>query len=92
MFVMVSFGIVGWAMKKLEFEGAPLILAFLLSPMVEESLRQSLLISDGSFMIFITHPISTICLLVALILVLTTLVPSIAKRRESLGKSSAKEI
>ncbi len=56
--VMVIFGLVGYLMKKFEYEGAPLLLAFVLGPMMEQALRQSLLISHGSFAIFFTRPIS----------------------------------
>jgi putative tricarboxylic transport membrane protein len=56
--VMTIFGLVGYLMKKFQYEGAPLLLAFVLGPMMEQALRQSLLISHGSFTIFFTRPIS----------------------------------
>lgn len=74
-FVMILFGIVGYFMRKFEYEGAPLILAYVLSPMIEDSLRQSLIISHGSFSIFFTRPISLTLILVALILLVLPLFP-----------------
>jgi putative tricarboxylic transport membrane protein len=62
--VMVAFGIVGYLFKKFEYEGAPLILAFVLGPMFEINLRRSLLMSQGSFSIFFTRPISIVALLI----------------------------
>jgi putative tricarboxylic transport membrane protein len=55
--IMMIFGAVGYFFRKLEFEPAPLVLALFLGPMVENSLRQSLLISDEGFLIFIYYPI-----------------------------------
>jgi len=54
LYVMLFFGVVGWIMRKFGYEGAPLILAYVLGPMLENALRQSLLISQGSFLIFFT--------------------------------------
>jgi putative tricarboxylic transport membrane protein len=73
--VMIAFGIIGYFMKKLDFEGAPLILALVLSPMMENALRQSLLTSQGSFLIFVTHPISATLLAVTFVLLIYPLLP-----------------
>lgn len=62
--VMVCFGLLGYLMRKFKFEAAPLILALILGKPMEESLRQALGISQGSFAIFVTHPISLALLLV----------------------------
>ena len=62
---MIFFGVVGYAMKKLKFEPAPLILAMLLTPMLENALRQSLIISRGDPFIFLSRPISMAFLLAA---------------------------
>jgi putative tricarboxylic transport membrane protein len=72
--VMWVFGIVGYLMKKFEYEGAPLILAMVIGPMMEESLRQSLILSAGSFGVFVTRPISAGFLLAALGLLVLPLV------------------
>jgi putative tricarboxylic transport membrane protein len=71
--LMNIFGVVGYLMKRYEFEGAPLILALVLGPMFENSLRRSLIISDGSPAIFFTRPISAVFLVVALISLLSPL-------------------
>ena len=55
--IMLGFGILGFFLRRVGFEGAPFILAMVLGPVMETSLRQSLLISRGSFSIFVTRPI-----------------------------------
>ncbi len=81
LYVMLLFGVAGWIMRKFGYEGAPLILAYVLGPMLENSLRQSLLISRGSFLIFVSHPISAIALGFAFLLFLSNLFPYFKKRR-----------
>ena len=78
--IMVLFGIVGFLMKKFNYEGAPLILAFVLSPLMENALRQSLIMSHGSFAIFFTRPIALVFLIVALFLLISPLIPGFKKR------------
>ena len=63
---MLFFGVGGYLMRKYKYEAAALILGYVLGPMIERSLRQSLLISDGSFAIFFTRPISAVTLGIAL--------------------------
>jgi putative tricarboxylic transport membrane protein len=82
LYVMIFFGVVGWIMKKFGYEGAPLILAYVLGPMLENALRQSLLISGGSFLIFVSRPISAIALGIAFLLLLSNLFPYFIKQRE----------
>jgi putative tricarboxylic transport membrane protein len=77
---MIAFGIVGYLMKKFAYEGAPLILAFVLSPLLENALRQSLIMSHGSFLIFLTRPISLCLILVAVFLLAMPLLPRFKKR------------
>jgi len=81
LYVMIFFGVVGWIMRKFGYEGAPLILAYVLGTLLENSLRQSLLISQGSFLIFVTRPISAVALGFALLLLLSNLFPYFRKRR-----------
>ncbi|MFH1757888.1 MAG: tripartite tricarboxylate transporter permease [Pseudomonadota bacterium] len=78
--IMIFFGIVGFLMKKFEYEGAPLILAFVLSPLMENALRQSLIMSHGSFSIFFTRPIAVTFFVVALFLLVSPLIPGLKKR------------
>jgi putative tricarboxylic transport membrane protein len=79
--LMLAFGILGYLMKKLSLEAAPLVLAFVLGPMMETALRQSLIKSDGGFTIFFARPISAIFLTVAILLLLIPLLPKLRKKR-----------
>ena len=66
---MMLFGVLGYLMKKFDYEAAPLVLAFVLGPILENSMRQSLRISRGSFWIFFSRPVSgTLLILAGLIL------------------------
>lgn len=86
--VMGIFGLVGYLMKKFQYEGAPLLLAFVLGPMMEQALRQSLLISHGSFAIFFTRPISAVAMGLALALILSYLLPSLRRIRPNLEEDN----
>ena len=81
MTVMVFFGLFGYLMRKYRYEGAPLVLAFVLGPMFETSLRNSLLISDGSFLIFVTRPIAGAGFLITLFMLVSTFLPVFRKKR-----------
>jgi len=69
--VMMFFGIVGYCFKKLDIPTAPLILTFVLGPLMERSLRQSLEMSQGDFSILVTRPISGGLLLIAIFIILS---------------------
>ena len=84
--VMTIFGVVGYLGKKFDFEMAPLILAFVLGPIFEQSLRQSLVISDGSFSIFITRPILAILMVIVTFLLFAQLLPALRKKRGKLAQ------
>jgi len=81
LWVMIVFGIVGYIMGKCGYEPAPLLLAYILGPMLEQGMRQSLLISNGSFWIFVSRPISVASLLLAFILLLTSVLGISKKKR-----------
>ncbi len=66
--LMLVFGVVGYLMRKLDYPMAPAVLAIVLGPLAEPALRQSLLISGGSFSIFFTRPIAGSIMVIALIL------------------------
>jgi putative tricarboxylic transport membrane protein len=70
---MLLFGILGYLMKKYDYEPAPLVLAFVLGPMFENAFRQSLIISGGSPLIFLTRPIAAIFVVIAFILLISPL-------------------
>lgn len=63
--IMCVFGVVGFVMKKFQFEAAPMVLALVLGPMLEDNLRQALIISGGSFQVFFTRPLSAAFLAVS---------------------------
>ena len=72
--IMNIFGLVGYLMKRYDFSAAPLILAFILGPMLERSLRQSLILSHGSPAIFFSRPISLILLLFAIAMLISLVI------------------
>jgi putative tricarboxylic transport membrane protein len=82
--LMIGFGIFGYLARKFQFEMAPLVLAIVIGPMMENNLRLSLVISQGDPMIFITHPISAAFIFLTLALLISPLVPWIGKRRQKL--------
>lgn len=84
--IMIGSGVLGYLMKKFKYEGAPLILAYVLGPMLEMALRQSLTISEGSFSIFITRPISAGAIIVAILMILSPLLPWARKRRSAMAE------
>jgi putative tricarboxylic transport membrane protein len=79
--IMLVFGVIGYLMKKLSLEAAPMVLAFVLGPMMETALRQALIKSRGSFSIFFTRPISATCLIMAIALMVIPLLPWFRRRR-----------
>jgi putative tricarboxylic transport membrane protein len=83
-----GFGFFGYALVKLGFEPAPLLLGFVLGRLMEEKLRQALVISRGSFKTFIDHPISATLLVVSLILIVIAILPSIRQSREVVFKEA----
>jgi len=72
--VMVIFGVLGYFMGKFGYEPAPLVLAFVLGPMIEMSLRQSLILSGGSFLIFFLRPIAASLLGVAIFMIVSPII------------------
>ena len=84
-FVMVLFGVLGYLMRKFGYEPAPLVLAFVLGPMLENNLRKSLMLSQGDFTIFVERPISAVCLALAVAALAAPLLPALARRRDRLA-------
>jgi putative tricarboxylic transport membrane protein len=82
--IMLAFGGIGYLMKKFAYEPMPLVLAYVLGRMAEESIRQTLLISRGSATIFLSRPIAAAFLGAALAVVV---LPVIAPRfRAAIGR------
>jgi len=88
-YTMIVFGVLGYLMRKYEFEGAPMVLAFVLGPMFERSFRHSLLLSDGSFSIFFTRPISAGGMIITFVLLITSSIPIIQKSRKAIPMEDA---
>ena len=80
-YLCAAAGVLGYVMAKLECHPAPLILGFVLGPMLEENLRRALLMSDGSFAVFVTRPISLTFLIVTALLFVAMVMPAIRQRR-----------
>jgi len=83
--IMIIFGVVGYLFRKFEYEAAPLVLAFVLGPLLDLNLRQALLMSDGSFGSFFSRPISGITLCLALLLLALSALPSAMKRFQQIA-------
>ncbi|MCE2988814.1 MAG: tripartite tricarboxylate transporter permease [Nitrosomonadaceae bacterium] len=80
--VTAAFGMIGYIFIKLECEPAPLLLGFILGPMMEENLRRAMLLSRGDPMTFINRPLSATLLGIALLLLVIIMLPAIRKKRE----------
>jgi TctA family transporter len=76
------FGVVGYTFIKLGIEPAPLLLGFILGPMMEENLRRALLLSRGDWSVFLTRGLSASLLAVAALLLIIVLLPSVKKKRQ----------
>jgi TctA family transporter len=80
--LLVLFGFVGYVLLKLRCEPAPLLLSFVLGPLMEENLRRAMQISKGDPAVFVTRPISAVLLLLALGLLVVIVLPSLRRTRE----------
>jgi TctA family transporter len=81
-YIAALFGVVGYIFYKLNCEPAPLLLGFILGPMMEENLRRALLLSRGEWGTFLTRPLSAGLLLAALAMIVVVMLPSIKSKRE----------
>jgi putative tricarboxylic transport membrane protein len=82
--VMLIFGGFGYLMRKFEFEAAPMVLGFVLGPMLENNLRLSLILSGGSFSIFFSRPIAAGGMIISFFLVISCFVPIFGKKRRKI--------
>ena len=80
-YLMAFFGLLGYAFRKLDCPAAPLLLGLVLGPQLEEQLRRALLLSDGSWAVFVERPISLGFLLVGAALILMIALPTFQKTR-----------
>ena len=81
-YVMAFFGVLGYIFVKLDCEPAPMLLAFILGPMMEEYMRRALLLSRGDPMVFITRPISAALLALGALAIIAASLPAMHKKRE----------
>ncbi|HVI28297.1 tripartite tricarboxylate transporter permease [Hansschlegelia sp.] len=82
LYTVAFFGLVGYVLIKLGCEPAPLLLGFVLGPMLEENLRRAMTISRGDWTVFVTRPISAALLIVAFLVLTLVFLPSIRAKRE----------
>jgi TctA family transporter len=81
--VAVVFGFLGYVLLKLGCEPAPLLLGYILGPMLEENLRRALVLSRGDYTVFVTRPISLAMLILGGGLLVLILLPAVRRRREA---------
>jgi TctA family transporter len=82
LFSVAFFGLLGYALLKLKCEPAPLLLGFVLGPMLEENLRRAMILGRGDPSVFVTRPISLTLLLLTVAVLIIVLLPSIRKKRD----------
>jgi putative tricarboxylic transport membrane protein len=80
--IAATFGVIGFWLLKHDFEPAPMLLGFVLGPLMEENLRRAMLIARGDATVFFTRPISAVLLSIAIILLIIAALPKIRRRRE----------
>ena len=88
-YVMIAFGVIGYFMRKLGYEPAPLVLAFVLGPMMENNLRKSLILSQGDLTTFLTRPISAGFLIAAALVLVLLALPVLRRKREAVFAEDA---
>jgi putative tricarboxylic transport membrane protein len=81
-FMVAVFGLFGYFLIKFGYEAPPLLLGFVLGRLMEEKLRQALVISRGSLMTFVERPLSGALLLLAVLVLVVAILPNIRKKRE----------
>src|SRR6185437_16015918 len=80
--IMLIMGVIGYALRKFEFDPAPLVLGLVIAPIFEQSLRQSLIMSNGAWTIFFQRPIAGGLLAVSAALLVLSLVSFVLKSRD----------
>jgi putative tricarboxylic transport membrane protein len=80
--IMLIMGVVGYALKKFGFDPAPLVLGLVIAPLFEMSLRQSLIMSDGAWLIFLQRPIALTLIGVSAALLVASAVSMLTARRD----------
>ena len=80
--IAAIFGVIGYWLIKHDFEPAPMLLGFVLGPLMEENLRRAMLIARGDWTVFLTRPISGGLMAVSVLLLVIAVLPMIRKRRD----------
>jgi putative tricarboxylic transport membrane protein len=86
-YLTAAFGIIGFLWLKLGFPAAPLLLGFVLGPMMEENLRRAMLMSKGDPSVFLTRPISLGFIIATVLILLLMIAPAVRKRRDEIASS-----
>jgi putative tricarboxylic transport membrane protein len=84
--IMLIMGVVGYGLRKFGFDPAPLVLGLVIAPLFEQSLRQSLIMSNGNYMIFLNRPIAGGLLALCAVLLLLAAISAISARRDWRGR------
>ncbi len=82
-FMVAGFGAAGYILAKLNCEPAPLLLGFVLGPMVEEYFRRAMVLSKGDFSVFVSRPISAVLLSLAIAMLVFAALPKLRKTRKT---------
>jgi putative tricarboxylic transport membrane protein len=80
--IMLIMGLVGYALKKFSFDPAPLVLGLVIAPIFEMSLRQSLIMSDGNWLIFVSRPIAATLMAICAVLLVMSAISMVNARRD----------
>jgi putative tricarboxylic transport membrane protein len=86
LYMLIVFGLLGYLLSKWRCEATPLMLAFVLGPMMEENFRRAVQLSRGDVTVFVTHPISALLLVIALGLLIMAVIPTVQARRDQTFK------
>jgi putative tricarboxylic transport membrane protein len=89
--IMLVMGVVGYLLRKFDFDPAPLVLGLVIAPTFEMSLRQSLIMSNGSWTIFFGRPVSAVLLAVSAGLLILSVVSFVMKRKDWRAKLAEAE-
>jgi putative tricarboxylic transport membrane protein len=89
--IMLIMGVVGYGLKKFGFDPAPLVLGLVIAPILEMSLRQSLIMSNGNYLIFLQRPIALVLLAVSLGLLMMAIISFLLRRRDWRAKLAEAE-
>ncbi|MGH6760952.1 MAG: tripartite tricarboxylate transporter permease [Phyllobacterium sp.] len=86
--LVIIFGILGYVLRKARCEPGPLLLGFVLGPLLETNLRRAMLLSQGDWLVFVERPISAVLLAVTALMLLTLILPTIRRNRKAAFEAS----